>query len=730
LSELISQSDADLAYIRLKELLEKKALFRYSDPKLSEADTRAKLIDPLFREVLGWTEADIRREKPANSGFADYVFGLDAAFLLVEAKRTNPRFHLDAPTRPRKLRLDGPHLLGQKKVKPSVEQVQGYASSLGAQFAVLTNGSQFVIFKPYLPGRSWTTGTAVVFHDHDDIIQDFALFHRLLSREQVYAGSLLEEFEHIEGITTTLYAPIQFLDDADSELVRNPFWIKIARVLSPLFTDNLEDLVLQAEIIQNCYVTTPLSDEADKNLDRRIRDTLPPSLKDAGIQEVAPGSGRHSAFARGLEQDIVNSRPGTYVLTGGVGSGKTTFLRRFAIRDRGFVENYCIWVHIDFLPIGNIEESRIDSEIRLFVYQAIRRELVRTYPSNIPTSGADIRNLFSEELERAERTRLYSIPRDSPEWTKEVNEIVDQLYNDDLIFVTALLKRFVVNGLRPVFVLDNTDQLGERFQERVFLLAQKLSQEHQALSIVALREEKFFAAFRRGIFDAFGDRRFHIGSPDLRLVLRRRLDYGRQKFARLMSEGRADLRADELADVDALLEVLIRSTTYGNANIVRMLACVSNGDMRHALDMFRDFVSSGNTYVTKIINIGRDYRVPFHEFAKSAVLGSRKYYRSSVSHVVNVFKPSSARRASHLTALRILARLSRAEEASSPHGEGFVKVKTLLREYRESFGIAEDFQEWTNNLLIRGLIESEPPRVGGIDMANALRIAASGAKSS
>jgi hypothetical protein len=194
-----------------------------------------------------------------------------------------------------------------------------------------------------------------------------------------------------------------------------------------------------------------------------------------------------------------------------------------------------------------------------------------------------------------------------------------------------------------------------------------------------------------------------------------------------MSEGRADLRADELADVDALLEVLIRSTTYGNANIVRMLACVSNGDMRHALDMFRDFVSSGNTYVTKIINIGRDYRVPFHEFAKSAVLGSRKYYRSSVSHVVNVFKPSSARRASHLTALRILARLSRAEEASSPHGEGFVKVKTLLREYRESFGIAEDFQEWTNNLLIRGLIESEPPRVGGIDMANALRIAASGA---
>ena len=464
--------------------------------------------------------------------------------------------------------------------------------------------------------------------------------------------------------------PIQFLDEADIELVRNPFWTKIARILSPLFTDNLEDPTLQAEIIENCYVTTPLSDQADASLDRRIRDTLPPSLKNAGIQELAPGSGRHSAFGHRLEKDIVSSDPGTYVLTGGVGSGKTTFLRRFVMIDRGFVKNYCIWVHIDFLPIGNVEESKIDSEVRRFVYQAIRKELTRAYASNIPHSGSEIRQLFSEELERAERTRLYSIPRDSPEWTKEANAIIDSLYNNDAVFVDALLKRFIVNGLRPVFVLDNTDQLGEQFQERVFLLAQKLSQEHQALSIVALREEKFFAAFRRGIFDAFGDRRFHIGSPDLRLVLRRRLDYGRQKFGSLMQEDRADLSQEELGDVNVLLEVLIRSTTYGNANIVRMLACVSNGDMRHALDMFRDFVSSGNINVFKILKIGGGYHVPFHEFAKSAILGSRKYYRSSVSHVVNVFKPSGARRASHLTALRILARLSRAEEASSPHGEG------------------------------------------------------------
>ena len=88
---------------------------------LSEADTRAKLIDPMFRDVLGWYESEIRREEPAAQGFADYTFGIDTAYLLVEAKRTNPRFRLDAASNPRKLKLEGPHLLAQKKMRPPIE---------------------------------------------------------------------------------------------------------------------------------------------------------------------------------------------------------------------------------------------------------------------------------------------------------------------------------------------------------------------------------------------------------------------------------------------------------------------------------------------------------------------------------------------------------------------------------------------------------------------------------
>lgn len=76
------------------------------------------------------------------------------------------------------------------------------------------------------------------------------------------------------------------------------------------------------------------------------------------------------------------------------------------------------------------------------------------------------------------------------------------------------------------------------------------------------------------------------------------------------------------------------------------------------------------------------YVVPFHEFAKSAILGSRRFYRSNVSHIVNMFKQSDAIGASHLAASRVLARLCAAEGVASVHGDGFVAVSAIVKEYR------------------------------------------------
>lgn len=85
-----STSPADSAFDRFRKLRAAGELLTRAAPQLNEADTRAKLIDPVFKEILGWSEADIRREEPSQHGWADYVIGGDYAHLLVEAKRTRP----------------------------------------------------------------------------------------------------------------------------------------------------------------------------------------------------------------------------------------------------------------------------------------------------------------------------------------------------------------------------------------------------------------------------------------------------------------------------------------------------------------------------------------------------------------------------------------------------------------------------------------------------------------
>jgi hypothetical protein len=725
------RSAADLAFPRFCKLLDERAIFRVDDT-LTESDTRSKLIDPLFKVILGWGESEIRREKPVSKGYVDYVLGSDYNYLLIEAKRAKPRFQLSVHDKPRRLQLDGPHLLGNRKVKAYIHQAQGYASDLGVQFCLVTNGTQIIVFRPYLPGRSWRNGLAIVYHDVADIREHFADFYGLLARERVIAGSLVEAFESLEKQTTPLFSPIAYLRDPDRELVRNRVWRQIAKVFGPILTDQNDDPQTQLEVIKYCYVTTPLADQTDRNLDALLRDTPQQYLTEAKFVDLKVGAEGKTAFSHRLRADVFQARRGAYILTGGVGSGKTTFLKRFAtLVEPDFVERYTAWFHIDFLTIGNVDSFKLDDELKRYVYQRMRDQLA-LHKSEFASDGNQIRQLFEPEISDARLTALHNVEEGSDVWNTRVNELVAKLYEDDERFAFAALRYLRLHrGRRIAMVLDNTDQLGETFQEKVFLLAQKLAADYDAICVVTLREEKFFAAYRRGIFDAFGDRRFHIGSPDLRQVLRKRLEYGKERFEEIQNSSDASfLSEQEFVQIRALLQAMMSSTTGQNQSIVRMLASVSDGDMRLALDMFREFLSSGNTNVEKIIRVieqSGGYTVPFHEFAKSAILGSRRFYRSSVSRIVNVFKRSDALKASHFTACRILARLSAAEGVASAHGEGFVAVTSLLREYREAFGFAEDLVQWSSELLRRNLLESEPPRVADINKIDALRITAAGA---
>jgi len=77
---------------------------KYGTEPISESDTRSKIIDRLFKDVLGWTENDIERERFVQVGFYDYEISTSIFRFVVEAKKTFVEFKIPEKTRRTKIK--------------------------------------------------------------------------------------------------------------------------------------------------------------------------------------------------------------------------------------------------------------------------------------------------------------------------------------------------------------------------------------------------------------------------------------------------------------------------------------------------------------------------------------------------------------------------------------------------------------------------------------------------
>src|SRR5439155_6185525 len=99
----------DDAVISVNRIIEEFAWFCKACGEVSEADTRAKVIDAILVDVLGWPEGKITREKYVSErGYIDYtLFVRDRRYLAVEAKREGSAFKLPGAGKHQYLKLSG-----------------------------------------------------------------------------------------------------------------------------------------------------------------------------------------------------------------------------------------------------------------------------------------------------------------------------------------------------------------------------------------------------------------------------------------------------------------------------------------------------------------------------------------------------------------------------------------------------------------------------------------------
>ncbi len=213
---------SDDALITLQQTKQDFQEFCDSKGNVSEADTRAKIIDKVLTAVLGWPEQVIQRERHVHKGYLDYELEVNNKPLItVEAKKVGTPFVFPISERVQKsLKLSG-SILTIPEINEAISQVRTYCDDAGIRYAVATNGYAWIIFRAIRENIGWRQGNALAFPSLEYIIKNFTLFWNLLSYEAVTAGSLDTEFGSSLHVSRESHGVSSILYNADLPLMRN-----------------------------------------------------------------------------------------------------------------------------------------------------------------------------------------------------------------------------------------------------------------------------------------------------------------------------------------------------------------------------------------------------------------------------------------------------------------------------------------------------------------------------
>lgn len=690
--------------------------------RVSEADTRANIIDRILHQVLQWPRPSVAREVYATPGFLDYELTTTRPALVVEAKATGESFvipHRKASTAAR-LKISGV-LRSNAALQSSLVQAQRYCTDRGIRYGVVTNGYSWVVFRALVEGAPWRAGEAILFASPKVLQDDFTTFWNLMSYEAVASGRLDESFRASAAASRGYHRPITRIVNSDATYARNPINTALRPYVEKYFGDiATED---ESDILEHCYIHSHPLQIIDKDLSMIIQDNIPRFAAGA-VQILTDDADQGGAMETDLRRVLSQTAPlGTAILLmGGIGSGKTTFLRRFFSVVAGDLVRSggpAVLALVNFL---GAPEDLADLDRFLWIHlDGLLRE-----QDPALTSRAALEEMCGRDIHL-----IREAYGSGDESNRKIADALFTLGRDPEAFAQGAIAFHRRRGRMPIVVFDNVDQLGVAAQTRIFTTAERFANHLGCVSVLVMREESYCVAQLRKQLTAYTIRPYHLSSPGFRQMIRVRIDFATKQAAdqeRAQSEAPTVHRhGREILD---FFEVLRRSVFDRNKNIARLIEAVSFGNMRLALLLFNNFIISGATNTPEILQrfrVSGGYSVPFHQFAKSVILGDYRYYKQSRSLILNLFDLTEARNASHFTALRIL-NFSAGNFGAQKTAEGFVDLQALINAMVDEFDNEEDVLGTILKLieLNRQLLEPDTRRGDTLEGADSIRVTSAG----
>lgn len=717
--------DPDDALENISKIFDDFSDFCSKGGKVSEADTRSKIIDRILKEGLGWDEKDIRREGPIERGYLDYcITHSNRNLLVVEAKREGIPFEVPKTLwTKRKFRLSGA-IKTSGELQEAIQQVQNYCVEIACRYAIATNGYSWIVFRALREDIPWRKGDCLIFSSAGEIKKHFSDFWNLISKDSVLSGSLDNMFSKDILRPRNFFRPTQYLRNPDAPLTRNSYHTQLNPFVENIFRDIGEEG--QIEILDKCYVYGKSLQIIDSDLKLLVEDSIPRFIKNDGGSETFPISRFDSGeMASQVSSALLKDFGTLFLLLGGIGSGKTTYIKRFYnYIGKPFLDKNAFCFYVDFLAPPPMDKAEH------YVFNSVLTQLRQKYSSFNLECRDNLLNIYNDQISFFKET--LSKPLDNDVFDKKLSAKLEEWTSDVITYTGRILTDSRRLKRTCVLCIDNVDQLSPEYQSMIFLIAQRAARDLSSVVIVALREESYYSASIRNTFTAYNNRKFHIASPNFNYLIRFRLRYCREVLNLPDDKIMVTLKSGINFDKDKLsnfLDIIEYSIFTRNKNIARFIEALSFGNMREALEMFSTFLYSGTTNVDKMLYIyERDgnYFVAFHEFAKSIILGDRRYYKDSESKIINVFDCSQYRNGSHFTTLRLLSLLLAYHNSTSAEGRGFVSINEVFDSFIDVFDNESDLKQSILRLIDKQLVQLDTRSTKSMDNASYIRITSAG----
>jgi hypothetical protein len=652
----------------------------------SEAQTRYDIIDRVVKEVLGWEHGQVvveERQEQELRGYIDYILRAGDVRIVIEAKKVGATF--PNPTKVKRIRLNS-SLLKSGDVGKAITQALEYSKSKIAQITVVTNGLCWCCFETDKALSDPNTEARLLFPFQEE--KDASELFNLLSNKNIseHGTSIFSG----ENKSTPENKLLKIVPDADTRVGRN----NIADYIAPALDSALhsESIINNSDFLRSCFVYTTARQKFDKTLSMHIVDIKPISITPAKRLKTKINNTIESLIKYGKPE----SAPPVTLLIGGVGVGKSTYLRHYElVSGKDALEKKKVhWIYIDFESMGR------NGNVRDFLYGKLKDYLLNTHQEEI--NGL--------------KTGVYSlISNNETEFNKIITDHIKKDFDNTEPFVDKMFKYLSKEQL-CVLVLDNTDLYeDEELEKDVLSEGLALAKRLYCHVIISIRDVTYVDHKHDSLFDAFELKPLWLDPPPFREVLSRRLILSAQilkgKSAKITASNGMNF---VVPDLSVFFEIVQKSLLSGIAG--NFLEAFADLNIRKGLSLVVNFLNSGHIHADKAINTyitKANYLFPFHEVFKGSILGQWKYYRESKNQqCINLFDSRLSAKNLKLLRLCILAHLyskARSEETAKVEAKECFKIFTKLGANTEQILFV------LNDLLNYGLIKTNDAKAVSTD---------------